>query len=101
MIEDIIEIGVDGLHSFENTIVAPEEFKDRYGDRIAMLGGVDMDSLCRMNEADLRDYIRRLLSICMPNRFALGSGNTVANYVPLDNYLIMLEEGRRFTETMM
>jgi uroporphyrinogen decarboxylase len=26
----------------------------------------------------------------------LGTGNSVANYVPLDNYLAMLDEGRRF-----
>ncbi|MBL7221667.1 MAG: hypothetical protein ISS69_16275 [Phycisphaerae bacterium] len=100
VIEDIIEIGVDGLHSFENTIIAPGDFKDRYGDRIGMMGGVDMDNLCRMAEDDLRAYIQELLSVCTPGRFALGSGNSVANYVPVDNYIAMLDEGRRFTETM-
>ena len=100
VIEDIIDIGVDGLHSFENTIIAPGDFKARYGNRIAMMGGVDMDNLCRMNRADLRAYIRELLATCMPGRFALGSGNSVANYVPLDNYITMLDEGRKFTETM-
>jgi len=100
VMEDIIDIGVDGFHSFEKVIIAPDDFKDRYGERIGMLGGVDMDNLCRMNEADLRTYIRDLLSSCMPDRFALGSGNTVANYVPLENYIAMLDEGRRYTDTM-
>jgi uroporphyrinogen decarboxylase len=27
-------------------------------------------------------------------RFALGSGNTIANYIPLENYCVMLEESR-------
>lgn len=26
-------------------------------------------------------------------RYALGSGNSVANYVPVQNYLAMLDEG--------
>jgi uroporphyrinogen decarboxylase len=100
VIEDIIEIGVDGLHSFEKVIIEPQKFKDRYGRRIGMMGGVDMDNLCRMSEPDLRAYIRELLSVCMPNRFALGSGNSVSNYVPVDNYLAMLDEGRKVTATM-
>ena len=36
--------------------------------------------------------IRQPLETCMPGGIALGSGNTVANYVPLDNYLVVLEE---------
>jgi uroporphyrinogen decarboxylase len=28
-------------------------------------------------------------------RYALGSGNSVANYVPIENYFAMLEEGWR------
>jgi len=29
-------------------------------------------------------------------RFAFGSGNTIANYIPLKNYAIMLDEARRW-----
>ncbi len=29
--------------------------------------------------------------------YVLGTGNSVANYIPLRNYLVMLDEGRRFT----
>jgi uroporphyrinogen decarboxylase len=29
--------------------------------------------------------------------YCLGSGNSVANYVPLDNYLAMVDEGRKFS----
>jgi len=97
VIEDIIkDVGIHGLHSFEKTIIAPADFKSRYGTHVGMMGGVDMDNLCRMNEKDLRSYIRDLLETCMPDRFALGSGNTVANYVPVDNYIAMLDEGRKF-----
>jgi len=28
--------------------------------------------------------------------YCLGTGNTVANYMPLENFLIMLDEGRKY-----
>jgi uroporphyrinogen decarboxylase len=34
----------------------------------------------------------------MPTRYALGSGNSVTNYVPVENYLIMLDEGVRYCD---
>jgi uroporphyrinogen decarboxylase len=98
VIEDLIEdVRIDALHSFQDAILPVADFKARYGDRVAAMGGVDMDRLARLGEASLRDYIRDILEQCVPGgRFALGSGNTVANYIPLQNYCIMLEEGRRW-----
>jgi len=73
------------------------DFKARYGDRVATLGGADVDKMARLDEASLREYIQSILEQCMPGgRFALGTGNSVANYIPLQNYFIMLEEGRRW-----
>ena len=93
--EDLIKnVGIDALHSFEDACCPIIEFKKRYGNRIAVLGGVDMDKLCRLDEKNLRKYIRDILNECVPGgRYALGSGNSIANYVPVKNYLIMLEEG--------
>jgi uroporphyrinogen decarboxylase len=98
VIEDLIEdVRIDALHSFQDVIVPVTEFKTRYGDRLAALGGVDVDKLARLDDEPLRAYIRGILEHCLPGGgFALGSGNSVPNYIPLKNYLIMLEEGRRF-----
>jgi uroporphyrinogen decarboxylase len=98
VIEDLIEdVGIDAFHSFQDIILPVTDFKARYGHRVATLGGVDMDKLVRMGEAELRAYVRCILEGCMPGgRFALGTGNSVANYIPLRSYLIMLDEGRRW-----
>jgi uroporphyrinogen decarboxylase len=90
------DVQIDALHSFQDVIFPVAEFKRAYGDRVAALGGVDMDKLARLDEAPLRAYVRGVLDSCMPGRFALGSGNTVANYVPVRNYMAMVEEGIRF-----
>ena len=98
IMDDLLDdVAIDGLHSFEDTIRTVEQTKRTYGQRIAVLGGIDVDFLCRAEESDLRRRVRRTLEQCQAGGgYCLGTGNSVANYVPLDNYLIMLDEGRRF-----
>ena len=92
MQELIEDVRIDAFHSFQDVIIPIGEFQDRYGDQVAALGGVDMDKLARMEEAALRSYVKGILDQCMGGRFALGSGNTVANYIPVENYLAMIDE---------
>jgi len=98
IMDDLInDVKIDARHSFEDTIEDVVTAKRRYGDRIALLGGIDVDFLCRAGESEIRERVRNTLKECMPGGgYCLGSGNSVANYVPLDNYLAMLDEGRKF-----
>jgi uroporphyrinogen decarboxylase len=98
IMEDLIEdVGIDAQQSFQDEILPITQFMDTYGGRIAGLGGVDMDKLCRLPEPELRAYCRSILDHCMPKgRYAFGTGNSVANYIPLRNYLTMMEEGYRY-----
>ena len=95
VMETIIEdCHYDAKHSFEDTIEPVWVAKERWGDRIALCGGVDVDFLCRADEEQLRERVRFIIECCAPGGgYCLGSGNSVANYVPLENYLIMLDEG--------
>lgn len=97
VMDDLIDyVEIDGKHSFEDVITPITEAKERWGDRIALLGGVDMDILARGTPEQVRKRTREVVEACMPGGgFALGSGNTVANYVPVENYIAMMEEGRR------
>ncbi|MAE66861.1 MAG: hypothetical protein CMJ18_21600 [Phycisphaeraceae bacterium] len=101
LMDDLIDVGFDALHSFQDLVMPVTDFKRRYGHRIAALGGVDMDRFARSSEAGLRAYVRHVLGACVPGgRYALGSGNSVANYVPVRNYLAMLDEGRRWPDRL-
>src|SRR5574340_152726 len=92
---DLIDyVGIDAKHSFEDVISPVENEKRRWGDRIAILGGVDMDLLSRGTPDQVRARTREVLEACMPGGgYALGSGNSIANYISVPNYLAMLEEG--------
>ena len=99
IMDDLIhDVGIDAKHSFEDVIEPVTEAKQRYGNDIALLGGIDLDFLCRATEAETRARVRETLNICQKGGgYCLGTGNSVANYLPLDNYLAMLDEGRRFS----
>jgi uroporphyrinogen decarboxylase len=98
IMDDLVDdVRIDARHSFEDVILPVTEAKRRYGGRLCLLGGIDMDFLCRSGTKEIRRCVRDTLDTCLPGGgYCLGTGNTVANYVPLDNYLAMVDEGRRY-----
>lgn len=99
IIDDLIDdVCIDAKHSFEDTIEDVRQVKRTYGQRIAMIGGIDVDFLCRSDEQTIRRRVRDTLDICQPGGgYCLGTGNSVANYIPLDNYLSMIDEGMLYS----
>lgn len=95
--DDLIDdVRIDGKHSWEDAIEPVEEAKRTWGTRTAVLGGIDVDVLCRSTEAGIRRRVRGAIERCQPGGgWCLGTGNTVANYIPLEAYLAMLDEGTR------
>ena len=97
IMEDIISCGWDGKHSFEDNIKPIWEVKKEYGDRITLLGGFDMDKLCRMNKDEVISHTKFLIKKCSKNGgWALGTGNSVASYINIDNFFTMLEQGYNY-----
>ena len=98
LMDDYLDyVKIDAKHSFEEAVLPVTNVKKRYGDRLTLLGGVDVDFLARADEASIRAKTREILDVCMPGGgYFLGSGNWVTSYVPLDNYLVMLDEGRKY-----
>jgi uroporphyrinogen decarboxylase len=100
LMDDLIDVvGIDAKHSFEDKILPVEDWYSRWGDRISMIGGVDMDILSRGSEEEVRARTRQILEACAPGGgYCMGSGNTVASYVNLENYYAMIDETRRWNQ---
>ena len=93
----IDDIGIDAKHSFEDAIMPVEQAYDTYGNRVALLGGLDVHLLASADEQTVRQRTRDILNHCIPNgRFAFGSGNTIANYSKPQNVLAMFDEAFRW-----
>jgi uroporphyrinogen decarboxylase len=94
IMHDLIEdVRIDGKHSFEDVIIPVQEFQERYGNSIAVLGGLDVNILGAGTPDDVRRKTRFLIETCgHRGRYAIGSGNSIPSYIPLINYLTMVEE---------
>lgn len=92
VMDDLIgEVGIDAKHSFEDVIMPVTEAKRLWGNRVAILGGIDVHFLCTANPREIAERTKRTLDFCAPGGgYAMGSGNTIANYIPVGNYLAML-----------
>lgn len=97
IMNDLIDnVGIDAKHSYENAILPVADFQAQYGRRIGVLGGVDVDVLARGSPDEVRHEVRRIMDTCHPRgRYCIGSGNSIPSYVPVENYLTMLDEAQR------
>ena len=97
IMDDLIEdVRIDAKHSFENAIMPVGEFQTLTGGRIGVLGGIDVDVLARAAEDEVRAEVRRTIETCHPRgRFAIGSGNSIPSFIPVENYLAMVDEAQR------
>jgi uroporphyrinogen decarboxylase len=98
LIDDYIDrVRIDAKHSFEENVLPVTEAKRQFGTRLTLLGGMDVDLLARADLPTIRAKTREILAVCHPGGgYFLGSGNWVTDYIPVENYLAMLEEARRF-----
>jgi uroporphyrinogen decarboxylase len=96
------DVRIDGKHSFEDAIVPVQEFQSMYGNRVATLGGLDINILSGAAPAEVRSQTRFLVETCgARGRYAIGSGNSVPSYVPVENYLAMIDEAHAVTLKFM
>jgi len=101
VMDDIIDyMQYDAKHSFEDQITPVEEALDRWGDRIAILGGIDMDFLARRTpEAIIERSIALLERSLLKGGYALGSGNSIPEYIPDENYFAMISAINKIQST--
>lgn len=92
VMDDVIDdMRYDARHSFEDVIQPVESAYDQYHKRIAILGGMDLDFVCRSTpEAIYKRSAAMLARTAVTGAYALGTGNSVPEYVPLTNYFAMI-----------
>ena len=92
LMDDIIDdIGYDGKHSYEDTIQPVESAYEQYHERIAIMGGMDLDFVCRSTPEEVYKRSRNMLELSADSgSYALGTGNSVPEYVPDENYFAMI-----------
>lgn len=95
--EDLLSLGITGLHPIEKGAMDIRAVKKRYGNRVCLLGNVDLNLLglgtVQEVEREVRDLIRDLAP---GGGYIVTSGNSLAGYCLPENVIAMAEAVQRY-----
>lgn len=98
VIPDIIAAEVDALHPIEPQSMDILAVKKAYGDRLTLIGNVDLGyTLTRGTPQDVENEVRHLIkNVASGGGYLLSSANSITNYVPLENYRALLSANLKY-----
>ncbi|UCE07658.1 MAG: hypothetical protein JSW07_06380 [bacterium] len=93
IMDEVIKAGIDAKHSNEDIIAPFNKWIESYGDRIALFGGIDVNILCTEDpKAVFKEVVNRGREYRKLSKgYAIGSGNSNPDYVPIEGYLAMID----------
>jgi uroporphyrinogen decarboxylase len=96
LLDMMVEAGIDGLHGIQPGIgMDINKLKEKYGQKIALFGAVDCDTLVRGSPTDIEREVEYCLKHGAPGGgFVLTSSNSIQAGSKYENYLAMLKAAR-------
>jgi len=93
IMDDLIDLEIDAKHSNEDDISPFIKWIDLYSDRIGLFGGIDVNTLCLKSYDEVFEEVfeKGKEYRAKANGYGLGSGNSIAEYVPTDGFYAMIE----------
>ncbi len=74
-----------------------KEVRKRVGKRLGIIGNIRVHTLATGSKQQIQDLVMDIIkNYGMEGGYALGSSNSIPNYVPLENYLTMLETNSKY-----
>ncbi len=100
VIDDVInDMKFDARHSYEDKITPVEQAYEDLNGKIAVLGGIDVNFLVNKTPDDIYARARNMLEVsASKGGYALGSGNSIPDYIPHENYLAMIRAAKEFDQ---
>lgn len=93
--EKILECGVNAIHPIEPKAMKIEEVKEKFGDKLCLIGNIDVDLLSRGTPEEIKkNVLWNLETVGYNGGYCVGSGNSIPEYVNMDNYLMMINTVR-------
>jgi len=93
VIDDLIACGVNALHPIEPKAMDIYKLKKIYGKKLCLMGNIDVgETLTRGNPETVDEEVKQKISRLAPGGgYCIGSSNSIPDYVPLENYIALLE----------
>ncbi|MFQ6095292.1 MAG: uroporphyrinogen decarboxylase family protein [Candidatus Bathyarchaeia archaeon] len=99
LMDDLVEIGFDGVHPIERKAgMNLEEMKARYGDKVTLIGNVDAtEVLPHGEEEEIKKQVLECLEIAAPGGgYILASDHSIHEGVPSKNAFAMFRLARKY-----
>jgi uroporphyrinogen decarboxylase len=99
LVEDIVKAGFDGLHSLQPSAgVNIVEIKKLWGNRLCLMGNVDLDYLLPLGKPEeVEAEVKHLMHEVAPGGgYILSTTNVLTRYVPPENALAMYMAAEKY-----
>jgi len=98
IMDDLVALGINGLHPIEPGAMDLADMKKRYGDRIFLRGNVDCGQILSFGSTDdVRRDVRRCIDAAAEGGgFILADSNSLHSNVKTENIFAMIDEGRTY-----
>jgi len=98
VMDDLLDCGINALQPIEPKAMDIVDVKKRLAGKVAVIGNIDLGyTLTRGTPEEVAAEVKQRIKEVGPGGgYALGSSNTVPNYVPVQNYRAMVETCLQF-----
>jgi uroporphyrinogen decarboxylase len=97
IMDDLLSLGMDGLHPLEPEAMELAALKRAYGSRVCLVGHISVDTLARGTPAEVDRLVREAIRIAGPGGgYIAGSSNSVPYYAQSENVTAMARAIRRY-----
>jgi len=97
IVEDLLSLGIAGLHPIEKGAMDIRAMKRDYGDQVCLLGNVDLNILGIGTPEEVDREVRELIRDVGPGGgYIASSGNSLASYLRPENVLALSQAVQKY-----
>jgi uroporphyrinogen decarboxylase len=97
ILDDLLSLGMNGLHPIEPGAMDLAFLKQRYGQKLCLAGHVSVDTLSRGTPAEVEALVKSAIRTAAPGGgYIAGSSNSIPYYANPDNVRAMVQAIQRY-----
>jgi hypothetical protein len=98
IMDDLVSLGMNGLHPIEPDAMDLVDIKNRYGDRLCLVGHIDVDRLSQGNPEEVDELVKTAIHTAGEGGgYICGSSNSITNYCKPENVIAMQQAIRLYS----
>jgi len=98
LLEDLLTLGMSGIHPIQPAAMDITEVKSRYGNRVCLLGNIDLDHTLTLGTPDEvdREVKERIREVGPGGGYIVTSANSLTDYCKPENVRAMAEAVEKY-----